>query len=70
MQLDITQQDREDLAYALGMRICSVETGTTTMRANDAINSGQSKLVRPLSESQRALISRHEALIKRILTVR
>lgn len=70
MHLEMTQQEREDLVYGLQMRICNIETGTTTLRANDAINSGQHKLVRALSESQRALIARHEALVKKLLAAR
>lgn len=68
IQLGIDQQEREDLVYGLQMRICVIETGTPTLRAADAVNMGQHKIVKALSADQRALIARHEALIKKLLS--
>lgn len=34
--IKIDEQDADDLITAIGMRICQIETGTTTMRAVDA----------------------------------
>jgi hypothetical protein len=70
MKLDMTQQEREDLVFGLQMRIAVVETGDPTLRANDAIAMGEHKKVRALSESQRALIARHEGLVKKLLQAR
>lgn len=66
MKVDITPQEKEDLVRGLLIRICLIETGDPVMRANDAINSGQHKLVRALSDDQRALIARHEALVMKL----
>ncbi len=38
------------------MRICQIETGTSTLTANDAIESNQHKLVKSVSLDQRKLI--------------
>jgi hypothetical protein len=70
MQLEISQQERDDIAYALQMRIAVVETGDPALRANDAIQMGKPQLVRAMSTSQRELISRHEAMVKKLLSVR
>lgn len=70
MNLDITPKERDELAYALSMRIAVIETGDPTLRANDAIQMGKPNLVRALSDSQRELIARHEALIKKLLNTR
>lgn len=67
IQLAINQQEREDLAYALQMRICVVETGTPTLSAADASKIGQHQQIKALNEPQRALIARHEALIQKLL---
>lgn len=34
--LELDARDAEDVCTAIGMRICQIETGTTTMRAVDA----------------------------------
>ena len=70
MQKEITPQERDDIAYALQMRIAVVETGDPALRANDAIQMGKPQLVRALSSSQRELIARHEALVKKLLNNR
>ncbi len=70
MNITIDQQEREDLIHGLQIRIYVIETGTTNMRTNDAINCGQPKLIKPLSDSQRELIARHEALIQKLLKAR
>lgn len=70
MKMDITTQEKEDLVRGLLIRICIIETGDPVMRANDAINCGEHKKVRALSDDQRALIARHEALVKKLQSAR
>lgn len=70
MKLDMTQQEREDIIFGLQMRIALVETGDPTLRASDAIAMGEHKKVRALSDAQRALIARHEELVKKLLQAR
>ena len=70
MKVDITTPEKEDLARGMLIRICIVETGDPVMRANDAINCGEHKKVRALSEDQRALIARHEALVVKLQSAR
>ncbi len=57
-----TSQEVDDIALALGMRICYIETGTVTLRASDAITQGKSNLIKPLSDEQQRLILRLVAL--------
>jgi hypothetical protein len=45
-----------EVVTALWMRICQIETGTSTLTANDAIESNQHKLVKSVSLDQRKLI--------------
>jgi hypothetical protein len=66
MQLSINPQEREDLVRGLQMRICMIETGDAVLRANDAINMGQPKLVKALSGEQRELVARLEGLVDRL----
>jgi hypothetical protein len=66
MQLTINPQEREDLVRGLQMRICIIETGDAVLRANDAINMGQHKRVKALSDEQRALVVRLEGLVDRL----
>ncbi|MBC8740403.1 hypothetical protein F6X40_27480 [Paraburkholderia sp. UCT31] len=70
MQLQMSQQEREDLIIGLQMRIAVIETGDPVLRANDAINSGKHKMVKALSQEQRTLIARHETLVTKLLQCR
>ena len=70
MKLDMTEQERDDLVRGLQIRIAVIETGDPVLRANDAINMGQHKKVRALSDEQRALVARHEALVAKLLSAR
>lgn len=45
-----------EVVTALWMRICQIETGTSTLTANDAIESNQHKLVKSVSLDQRKII--------------
>lgn len=45
-----------EVVTALWMRICQIETGTSTLTANDAIESNQHKLVKSVSLNQRKII--------------
>lgn len=45
-----------EVVTALWMRICQIETGTSTLTANDAIESNQHKLIKSVSLDQRKLI--------------
>lgn len=66
MQLDLTPEERDDVIHGLQMRICVIETGTHTLRANDAVACGQPKLVRALSDEQKQLVVRLEELVKKV----
>lgn len=64
--LTINAAESELLIIALQVRICYIETGTSSLRANDAIQQGNHKLVKALEPSQRALIADSEALIQKL----
>lgn len=70
MQFDMTQQEREDLVRGLQIRMAYIETGDPVLRANDAINMGKPQMVKALSPDQRALLTRHEALVDKLLRAR
>jgi len=70
MQFDMTQQEREDLVRGLQIRMAYIETGDPVLRANDAINMGKPQMVKALSADQRALLTRHEALVDKLLRAR
>ncbi|CAB5514602.1 hypothetical protein ACOTHJ_12955 [Achromobacter xylosoxidans] len=65
--LNIDRAETDLLVLALQVRICHIETGTSSLRANDAIAQGNHKLVKALEPSQRAVIADSEALIKKLL---
>lgn len=67
MQLELTQQECADMRYALQVRICVIETGTPTLRAEDARAMGKANLVKPLSDEQKVVIARHAALSQKLL---
>jgi hypothetical protein len=66
MKLELSQQEQEDVIVGLQMRICVIETGNPSLRANDAIESGQPKLVRALSDEQKATVGRFEELVVKV----
>ena len=66
MKLDISEQEREDLIRGLQMRMCLIETGDPVLRAADALNMGNPKLVRVIGSDQQATVARLEALVARL----
>ncbi|MEX3983738.1 hypothetical protein AB4Y45_32670 [Paraburkholderia sp. EG287A] len=66
MKLEMTTQERDDIVLGLQIRMAVIETGDPVLRANDAINMGQHKKVRALSDDQRALVARYEALVAKL----
>ncbi|KWU26428.1 hypothetical protein AS149_25920 [Burkholderia cenocepacia] len=70
LNVDMSPQERDEIILALQMRIAYIETGDPALRANDAIGMGKPQMVRALSDAQRALIARTEALVKRLLGTR
>lgn len=67
MKLDITREEKYDLVRGLQIRICLIETGDPVMRASDAANCGEHKKIKALSDDQRELVCRHEALVTRLM---
>ena len=60
MKIDLTSEQLEDIITALEMRLAYIETRSVTLRASDAIQQGQHKLVRALEPAQKVLIARME----------
>lgn len=56
----------EELYYCISARLGFIETGTT-MRANDAIKSGQHNKIKQLSLEQKKLIVKLETLMELLL---
>ena len=62
----LTKEEREIIYTSLSLRAGHIETGDAMIRAVDAKNSGQSKLIRPLSVDQMKLlikIDRHDVAL-------
>lgn len=62
-EITLSDTQVEEIVTALKMRMSYIETGTVTLRANDAIGRGDHKKVRALDADQRKLISEIELLI-------
>lgn len=52
----------DDVVVSINCRIGIIETGQPLLTANDAISSGKHKLVKALSDEQKALVARLVAL--------
>lgn len=59
--------DVDDVVAALQMRANWVETGNVVLSRNDAIASGQHKLIRPLADDQLELVRRLRDLAAELL---
>lgn len=66
----LDDDQREDIIISLGMRMAVMETGSTVLRANDAIEQNQHKLLKPLSDVQKEMIRRMEALRTQLRTAK
>lgn len=66
-KLELADVQIEDVVTSLEMRMAYIETGTVTLRANDAINQNQHKMVRALADSQKEAIARMDQLRTRLL---
>lgn len=51
--MDLTSDELIEIAVCLNMRKNYIETGTAHLSANDAVDNGQSKLVRRLDKDQK-----------------
>ena len=68
--LAVDQAEIDALVTALNVRMCFIETGTASVRAADAIEQDNAKIVRRLETSQRDLVTRCEKLVIKLLTLR
>ena len=55
---EVRDSDAKLLATSLNMRANWIETGNITLSASDAVGSGQSHLIRPLTPNQQELVAR------------
>lgn len=53
----------EELYYCISCRLGFIETGHPSLRIEDAIKSGQHKLIKPLSTEQKELVLKLEKLM-------
>jgi hypothetical protein len=53
----------EQLYYCISCRLGIIETGEPSIRTEDAIRSGQHKLIKPLSTEQKELVLQLEKLM-------
>ncbi|BAG41732.1 hypothetical protein [Ralstonia phage phiRSL1] len=64
--VELSRDEKNAIVTSLQMRICHMETGTVSLRANDAIRMKRQDMIRPLDEAQRKYIVNTEELIKRL----
>lgn len=64
LRLNLTVAEANAVVSSLQMKICFIETGTVIMRQSDAIQQNETKMVRSLDKSQRALVLSLEDLIE------
>jgi len=55
--MELSKEEKEAIYISICCRIGIIETGEAMLTAQDAINSGQQKLIKPLSRSQRDLLN-------------
>jgi len=67
IQLD--KKEIELITSSLQCRICIMETGTSYLRVNDAIESGQREYIQPLTKEQRDVIQLLENLVLKLEVV-
>lgn len=63
----MTTEEIEDTYIALWMRRNFIETGNSSLSANDAVNSNQHNLIRSLEQSQKITVARLEGLMEKFL---
>jgi hypothetical protein len=59
----LTKEEKENIHLSLSLRLGLIETGTSHMRARDAINMGKHKAIKPLDTAQMQLIIDTEKLM-------
>ena len=68
--LALTPALANELYTCISVRLALIETGDPVLRAVDAVNSGQPKLVKPLDRRQRELINSLEDVQTMLLRTR
>lgn len=65
--IELNSKQSEMVYLSLLVRICFIETGTASMRANDAIKCGKANSIKELSSEQRKLIVEMEELMSKLI---
>ncbi len=66
MILEIDSDEANLIKIAMNIRASIIETGSPILRATDAIESGNFKIVRPLAMSQVEIIAKMDSLVEKI----